>query len=138
MVVAVLSLLGLLVSTYLTLYKLGYVGKLPCAIGGCEIVQASKYAYFLGLPVALWGVGAYACLLVLSLAGLQPGRAANRRIAVAISVISAVGVLFSAYLTSLEAWVIHAWCQWCMSSAVVITLIFLFSIPGLLRERTAR
>ncbi|HET8654812.1 MAG TPA: vitamin K epoxide reductase family protein [Longimicrobiaceae bacterium] len=135
MVVAVLSLLGLLVSTYLTLYKLGYVGKLQCAIGGCEIVQASKYAYFLGLPVALWGVGAYACLLVLSLAGLQPGRAADRRIAVAIFVISAIGVLFSAYLTSLEAWVIHAWCQWCMSSAAVIALIFLFSIPGLFRER---
>jgi uncharacterized membrane protein len=42
---------------------------------------------------------------------------------------SGVGVTFSAYLTYVEAFVINAWCQWCVISAVLITLIFLASIP---------
>lgn len=133
--IAVLSLLGLLVSGYLTLYKLGYLGVIQCTSGGCETVQSSQYSLFLGLPVALWGMGAYALLLLLSLLGLDPGRIGDRRIALGIFGIAAVGVAFSGWLTYLEAMVIHAWCQWCVVSAVLITLIFLLSLPGLRAAR---
>lgn len=129
--IAVLSLTGLLVSVYLTLYKLGYLGVIRCTTGGCETVQSSQYALFLGVPVALWGVGAYALLLALSLMGLQPRWWAERWVALGIFGVAAVGVAFSGYLTYLEAMVIHAWCQWCVVSAILITLIFLLSIPGL-------
>ena len=129
--IAVLALVGFLVAGYLTLYHYGYVGSLQCAVGGCEVVQASVYAMFLGLPVALWGLGAYAVLLALALLGLQPQWAAARGVALALFLVSAAGVAFSAYLTYLEAAVIHAWCQWCVISAVLVTLIFLLSIPGL-------
>ena len=135
MAIAMLSLIGLIISAYLSLYKLGYLGFIQCTTGGCETVQSSRYAFFFGIPVALWGVGAYLTLLVLALIGLQPGWEGKRWVGVALFGASAVGVLFTAYLTYLEAYVIHAWCQWCLVSAALVTLIFLASIPGL---RTAR
>lgn len=135
MVVAVLALLGLFVAGYLALYKLGYLGIIQCGTGGCETVQASRYAFFLGLPVAVWGIGEYLALFVLALLGVQPRWAGSRGIALALFGIAAVGVVFTVYLTYLEAAVINAWCRWCIGSAVIIILIFLFTIPGL---RSAR
>ena len=130
-----LALLGLMVSTYLAMYKLGYLGVIQCSIGGCETVQSSRWAFFLGQPVALWGVGAYITLLVLAVLGLQPRLQRARWVALTLFGFSAVGVLFSAYLTYVEAFVIHAWCQWCVVSAILVTLIFLLSIPGLRQAR---
>ena len=57
MIVAALALAGIFVALYLLLYKLGMIGALSCAVGSCEIVNSSKWATFLGLPVAGWGVG---------------------------------------------------------------------------------
>ena len=133
--IALLALVGLLISAYLALYKLGYIGVIQCGVGGCDVVQGSRYAYFLGLPVALWGVGAYAVLLALALAGVRPRWARERWVALGLFATASVGVVFSAYLTYLEAAVIRAWCRWCVVSAVLVTLIFLLSIPGLRNAR---
>jgi uncharacterized membrane protein len=133
--IALFSLLGLLVAGYLTLYHFGSTGTLQCAIGSCEKVQSSRYAYLLGQPVALWGVFAYATLLGLAMASLQPRFERARWVSLGIFGMAAVGVAFSAYLTYLEAVVIQAWCQWCVVSAILITLIFLLSIPGLRNAR---
>lgn len=133
MAIAILSLVGLIISAYLSLYKLGYLGFIQCTTGGCETVQSSAYAFFFGIPVALWGVGAYLALLLLALIGLQPRWMLERWVALALFGAASVGMLFTAYLTYLEAYVIHAWCQWCLVSAALVTLIFLLSIPGLRR-----
>ena len=135
MAVAVLSLLGIFIAGYLAMYKLGYLGVIQCGTGGCETVQASKYAYFLGFPVAVWGIGAYAALFVLAMLGVQPRWTHARWVALALFALAGVGVAFSAYLTYIEAAVIHAWCRWCVASAVLITAIFLLTIPGLRRAR---
>lgn len=135
MLIAALALVGILVAAYLSMYKFGMLGTIQCTIGGCEKVQTSRWADFLGLPVAAWGLGAYVVILALALAGLQPRWAGSRFIALALFGLSAIGVAFSAWLTYLEAFVIHAWCQWCVVSAILITLIFLLSIPGLRRAR---
>jgi uncharacterized membrane protein len=133
--IAVLSLVGLFVALYLSMYKWGMMGAIQCSIGGCQTVQNSPWSMFLGQPVAVWGLGAYITLLALAIVGLQPRFVNARWIALAIFGISAVGVLFSAWLTYLEAAVIHAWCQWCVVSAILITLIFFLSVPGLRRAR---
>lgn len=135
MAIAVLALVGVLVATYLSLYKLGMIGGLTCQVGSCEQVQASPWAVFLGMPVAVWGVGAYLAILAVALVGLQPGNVNSRWVALSLFGLSAVGVAFSGYLTYIEAFVIEMWCQWCVVSAVIITLIFLLSIPGLKRAR---
>ena len=54
---ALISLLGLFLGAYLTLYKFGVIGTLACNVGSCETVQTSRWSTFLGLPVATWGVG---------------------------------------------------------------------------------
>ena len=132
MAAAMLSMLGLLVSAYLLLYKLGIVGELACGSGGsCERVQASKWAVLFGIPIAAYGVGGYLALLVVALAGLE-GRWAEHpgptRLLVALS---AIGVAFAAYLTFLEVAVIHDLCRWCVVSAVLITAILAVSVAGL-------
>jgi len=129
--IAVLALVGIFVSAYLSLYHLGGIGTLQCGFGGCDLVQASEHAYFLGLPVALWGLGGYATIFGVAMAGLQPRWANRRTISLALVGLSAFALGVSAYLTYLEAAVIHAWCQWCVVSAVLVALIFLLSLAGL-------
>jgi hypothetical protein len=53
MIVAALALAGIFISLYLTLYKLGVIGELSCTFGSCETVNTSRWAVFLGLPVAV-------------------------------------------------------------------------------------
>jgi uncharacterized membrane protein len=137
MAIALLALIGLFISGYLTLFNYGFLGVVQCGVGGCMVVQTSAYAWFpprtvsdFGIPVAAMGIVAYTTLLALAIIGVQPRYVAARWIATAILVVAAVGLAFSAWLTYLEAAVINAWCQWCVVSAILVTLIFLLSIPG--------
>ncbi len=86
------------------------------------------------MPVALIGLLGYVALLVLSFMGLQPARRRSRGIGMLLLAGATVGVVFSAWLTYLEAFVIHAWCQWCVTSAILMTLIFVASLPELRRS----
>lgn len=142
MAIAVLAMIGLFVSGYLALFSFGFLGALQCGIGGCMVVQTSAYAWFpprtvsnFGIPVPLMGIVAYTILLVLAIVGLQPGYVRSRAVAVGLLAMAGIGVLFSAWLTYLEAAVIRAWCQWCVVSAILVTIIFLFSVAGLREAR---
>jgi uncharacterized membrane protein len=127
MLVALVALAGVFVALYLALYKLGYIGTLACAVGSCETVQTSKWATFLGLPVAVWGVGYYVVVLVLALLGVTPRYAESRRLSEILVALTAWGVLFSFWLTYLELFTIHAICQWCVVSAILATVLFVLS-----------
>lgn len=114
---AVLALIGLGIATYLTI--LHYEDSIPVCVGGgggCEKVQTSDFAELAGVPVALIGVLGYAAVLI-SLA--IPGD--NGRFAGAL--LGVVGFGFSVYLTYLELFEIEAICQWCVASAVVMTIL---------------
>jgi uncharacterized membrane protein len=121
---ALLSLLGLFVSAYLYLYKIGRIGTLACGAGSCETVQQSQWSRFVGVDVALIGVVGYAGLLLLSLAALQPGLMARRWPTALLLGLAGVGLAFTLYLTYLELFVIHAICRWCVGSAVIVLAIF--------------
>jgi uncharacterized membrane protein len=133
MVVAVLALLGLLIALYMLAYAMGFTGPVICGIGNCEAVQNSPYSRIGPFPVAGFGVLGYLALLILSFLGLQPTSQGSRLVPLGLLGGGIVGVGFSAYLTYLEAFVIHAWCQWCVSSAIILALIFLASLPELRR-----
>jgi uncharacterized membrane protein len=137
MAIAVLALIGVFDAGYLSMYKLGIIGGIICRVGSCEQVQNSPQSALFGIPVSVLGLGAYLALLALAVTGVQPRFVRDRRIALAIAAISGVGVLFSAYLTYVEARVIYMWCQYCVISAILVTLIFLLSLPGLRRARAA-
>jgi uncharacterized membrane protein len=123
---ALMSLVGLFVSAYLYLYKIGRIGTLACGTGACETVQTSAWSRFAGVEVALIGVVGYAALLVVALIALQP--AARRWPANLLTVLASGGVLFSAYLTYLELFVIRAICRWCVGSALIILSILILAL----------
>jgi uncharacterized membrane protein len=137
MIVAALALAGIFISLYLTLYKIGIIGELSCSIGSCETVNLSKWSRFLGLPVAAWGLFFYIDVFAIALIGTMPRFENEPLISLVLTAEAAVGVLFSAWLTYLELAVIHAICVWCVTSAVVVTLIFLTSALDL-REMRSR
>jgi len=127
-IVAVLALVGLFVSAYLLLYSLGYYGVLQCGAGACEVVQTSNYATFLGLPVPGWGTAWYAGMLVLALA-MAARRPETSRPGRLVALGATGGLAFSIYLTAIEAFVLEAWCRWCVVSAVLTVAIFLLVAP---------
>lgn len=135
MIIAVVALVGLLIALYMLLYKLGAVASLACGSGSCEAVQASPWADFLGIPVPLWGVAGYATIFGLALAGIQPALVDDRRIAVGLLLTSTFAFGFSMYLSAMEAFVIQAWCRWCIGSAMVASLLFLASLAEVPRLR---
>jgi uncharacterized membrane protein len=114
---AALALVGAGIAAYLTWVH--YAELEPFCVGGggaCERVQSSPYADLAGVPVAVLGLAGYLAILAsLALPG-QAGRSATAFLALA-------GLGFSAYLTYLELAVIDAICQWCVASAVVMTLL---------------
>jgi uncharacterized membrane protein len=135
MIVAALALAGIFISLYLTLYKIGVIGELSCSIGSCETVNLSKWSRFLGLPVAAWGLFFYVDVFAIAVVGTLPRFENEPLISLVLTAEAAVGVLFSAWLTYLELGVIHAICIWCVTSAVLVTLIFLTSALDLRESR---
>lgn len=135
MVVAVLALIGMLISTYMLLYHVGLIGSIMCGTGGCQTVQNSPWADVLGVPVPLIGLLGYGVLFLAALIGTRAGGLADRRIAAVLVTGAVIGAGFSIYLTYLEMYVIHAWCRWCIGSAVVAGLLFLAVIPEFARMR---
>jgi len=135
--IALLALVGLFVAVYLWLHAIGIGGAIKCgASGGCEVVQTSRWAVFLGQPVALYGVIGYVVILIVALAALRPVALVQRGWGVLLVGLATVGALFTAYLTYLELFVIHAICRWCFGSAVIITLIWMVSLAALRRPKS--
>lgn len=129
LVALVLSVLGLAVAAYLTYVH--YQGIKPvCGLGGdCERVQTSEWADLAGIPVAVLGLMGY----VLILASLFV-RGENGLIAAAL--LSVVGFGFSCYLTYRELFTIDAICPWCVTSAVLLTLLAAVTVTRLVRYPT--
>ena len=137
MAITLLALIGTFISLYLTLHKLGIVGSLLCGTGSCDLVQASKWSVFMGVPVPFLGLAGYALLTGLGIASLQPRNIDSRPIAIALILVGLGAFAFSVYLSALEHYVIHAWCRWCIASAVIATLIFFCTFPEYRQLRRA-
>lgn len=121
----ILSFIGLTNSFYLLQAHIR--GEAPnCnVIDGCSIVAASPYSIFLGVPLASWGVLFYFGLFVLSATMLM----VKVRLLSHLFVLgTAIGFAFSAYFVYLQFFVIGAVCIYCMTSAALSTLLFLFAL----------
>jgi uncharacterized membrane protein len=122
----VIACIGLGIAIYLT-----YVHYEGLSSGGCETVQSSTYAKLGGIPVPVLGLVGYVGILVslLFLPG-DLGRMAGFGMAL-------IGFLFSAYLTYRELFTIKAICQWCVGSAVCMTLLMILTAIRAVRGETA-
>jgi uncharacterized membrane protein len=122
-----LVLAGIGIAGYLTYVH--YAGLQPiCGIShGCETVQSSSYASLLGIPVALLGLISYLLIFVsLRLTGERPLLAGYT--------LTVIAFAFSMYLTYREIFTIHAICTWCVSSAIVFTLLVIVGTLRILRN----
>jgi uncharacterized membrane protein len=129
--IAILAVLGTGIAGYLTYVHYAHVNAL-CVAGskGCETVQNSDYAELAGVPVAVLGLAGYLGILASLLIAGETGR-------ILTAFLALVGFGFSAYLTWAELFRIHAVCQWCVASALLLTAITVLAIARLLRAAPA-
>ena len=121
----VLTLVGVGIASYLTYVHYQELNPV-CTTGGCERVQASRYAKVGGVPVPLIGLIGYLAILASLFVRGELARLATAGMAIG-------GFAFSVYLTALELFEIHAICQWCVGSAIVMTAIAILSTIRALR-----
>ena len=123
----VLTILGLGVASYVTYVH--YAGIKPACTAGesCTKVQTSRYSELAGVPVALIGLIGYVAILASLLA---PDEERFRFMTAALTL---GGFAFSAYLTYREVFSIHAICEECVSSAIIMTIMMCLSIWRFLR-----
>jgi uncharacterized membrane protein len=121
-----LAVLGGAVAAYLTYVH--YAGLSPvCGLGGnCEKVQTSEWAKLAGVPVAVLGLAGYLLILAALVARTESAL-------MAAALLSLAGFGFSAYLTYRELFSIRAICPWCVTSAILLTLLAAITVTRLLR-----
>jgi uncharacterized membrane protein len=124
--IAFVAALGLGVATYITIADSGG-GAPTCLAGGtgCETVANSSYSHLLGVNVAVFGIVGYALLLASAFLVDDAARLGG-------FVVALGGFGFSVYLTWIELFKIEAICQWCVASAVLMTILFLLSATRLI------
>ena len=132
-----LSLLGLFDSSYLWWVYASPSRPMVCLGTGCDVVRASPFAYPAGIPMPVFGVAMYLSLALLIFAEPLLSASLARWGRYAVAGISGLGFLFSLYLTGVEAFVIHAWCAWCVVSALAVTLLFAIALVDILRPAPA-
>lgn len=110
---AAVALAGAAVAGYLTYVHYRPESLICTGGGGCETVQESGYAELVGIPVALVGLGAYLVVLGLLAWDTQLARTL-------VAAVGLAGLGFAAYLVALQAFVIEAWCVWCLVNDLAI------------------
>jgi uncharacterized membrane protein len=130
--VLVLAVIGIGVAGYLSYVETSGAEAVCGPVGDCNAVQQSPYARVLGVPVGLLGLAGYVAIIAAWLVGRGSGRLAPWATFGQLVMVFA-GVVFSIYLTFLEPFVIGATCLWCLSSAVIMTvMLWLVAGPGTL------
>jgi protein-disulfide isomerase/uncharacterized membrane protein/rhodanese-related sulfurtransferase len=129
-----LSLLGLFDSLYLFYTYTSPSRPMVCIGTGCDAVRASAYSTLWGVSMPVFGVLGYTLLaIVISAESMLSARLA-RWARYAFLGMTSFGFLFSLYLEYLQAFVIHAYCAWCLTSGVVMTALFALAIVNLVRS----
>jgi uncharacterized membrane protein len=124
--ILILSFFGLADSAYLTQHELSGT-PLLCNIqnlSGCNVVASSQYSHIFGIPLAEFGILFYSVLFVLAALEIVIFDQLLRR---ALQAISLVGIISSLYFTSVQIFVIGAFCIYCFASAIIALLIFILA-----------
>jgi uncharacterized membrane protein/thiol-disulfide isomerase/thioredoxin len=129
-VIPVLVVVGVGVASYLSFIEITHAQAACGPVGDCNTVNQSKYATLFGvLPVGVLGLMGYGLILFLWLLRRVGSEEGRKLASVGLWGAALFGTLFSVYLTFLEPFVIGATCAWCLSSAVIMTLLLWASAP---------
>lgn len=125
-IIAFVAVVGIGVATYITIADSS--GGSPACLaggGGCETVANSSYSHIAGVNIAVFGIVGYILLLISAFFANDAARFGGFAVALG-------GFGFSVYLTYLEIFKIEAICQWCVGSAVLMTILFLLNATRLI------
>ena len=125
-VIAFVAALGVGVATYIAIADAGG-GAPTCLAGGsgCQTVANSSYSHLAGVNVAVLGIVGYVLLLASAFFASDAARFGGFLVALG-------GFGFSVYLTYIELFKIEAICEWCVASAVLMTILFALSVTRLI------
>jgi len=129
----ILTIIGLLVSIYMTIYKITSNDNMCIGSGDCKTVNASRYAEVYGIPVAILGVAGYSAILTVLLLERKPGFFQQNGTLLFFG-LSLTGFLFTLYLIFVETVLIKAYCPFCITSQTAMTIIFIISVIRLVRQ----
>jgi uncharacterized membrane protein len=132
-IITALVILGLLVSIYMTIYKLTDNDAMCIGSGGCSVVNSSRYSEVNRIPVAVLGILGYASILALLFLENRPGFFRENGVMMLFGV-TLTGFLFTLYLIFVEVTLIKAYCPFCLTSQAVMTVIFILSVIRLVRQ----
>ncbi|MCX8062479.1 MAG: vitamin K epoxide reductase family protein [Anaerolineales bacterium] len=125
----VMCVIGLVIAAYIAFVQLFQVQAICGPLEGCNTVLQSRYAKLLGfVPNSVLGFLSYLAVFFLWIWHLRRRDWLSRQSPLLILAITLLGSLLSVYLTVLQVFTLKALCMWCLSSAVIITLLFLLSI----------
>ena len=132
-----LTVIGLLVSIYMTIYKITSNDNMCIGSKDCSVVNASRYSEInisnYRIPVAVLGVVGYAAILGVLLLERKIGFLQQNG-SMAFFGLSLTGFLFTLYLVFVEVALIKAYCPFCITSQVAMTLIFFLSVIRVVRQ----
>jgi uncharacterized membrane protein len=126
---AFFAAIGTAVSAYLTWVHYSGSLALCVGVGGCEAVQASRYAMIGVLPVAVIGLGGFSAMLGVAVARLMSD---HPWLDLALFGLSLAATLYVAYLTYVEIFVLGAICPWCVTAAACAVVVFALAARDLL------
>lgn len=132
-VTTALTLVGLLVSIYMTIYKITANDNMCIGSQGCSVVNASRYSEVYGVPVAIIGAIGYLALLAVLWLERKPGFFQQNG-PLLFFALSVTGFFFTLYLVYVEAALLKSYCPFCVTSQITMTLIFGISIVRLIKE----
>jgi uncharacterized membrane protein len=125
--------LGLLVSIYMTIYKLSSNDKMCLGSGDCHTVNASSYSEVRHIPVAVIGMIGYAAILA-ALFFETRNAFFKKNATLMVFGLSLTGFLFTVWLIFVELVLIKALCPFCITSQISMTIIFILSVIRLIRQ----
>jgi uncharacterized membrane protein len=133
-----LSVIGVLIAGYLVVSEATNTVTICPETGAfnCDLVQKSVYSRVGPIPVAVIGLAGYLAILGVLLLESRVELFGERGKLLVFGM-TLIGLLFSGYLTAMEAFVLHAWCVWCVGSAITMALLFIVAFVRLWRSISA-
>lgn len=131
-IILILSIIGVGDTSYLTIKRYTH-DSVNCSIfEGCDFVTTSSYSAILGVPVAVLGIIFYLSVFVLTVLYL---RSKNKKFMVSLLGLSSVGFLMSMWFVYTQAFILDAYCLYCLVSAGLSTIIFILSLIVVLKSK---
>jgi uncharacterized membrane protein len=128
-IIPLLCAIGLIVAGYLAYVETTQATAVCGPVGDCNTVQQSEYARLFGiLPIGVLGLLGYVAIFIAWLAGRYAKGQLARLAVISLFTMTLLGTLFSLYLTFLEPFVIGATCAWCLTSAILMTVLMLLTV----------